>query len=236
MTNRITDISLRQAAIVAGLGLLAMGILAPFAEFSVRQSLIVLGTAAVTASNIMANELLVRIAICIYLIVAILDIVVAWGLYVFLKPVNQSLSLLAAWFRVVYAGILAVVLVNLVNALHLLSGADYLSAFETDQLQAQAMLFLNAFDYGWTIGLVIFGLHLLILGYLVFKLSGTMPKILGVLVVIAGAGYLIDSFGKLLSSNYDANIAIFTFIGEVLLIFWLLIKGVRLPGQSKEKG
>jgi hypothetical protein len=235
MTNRITDISLRQAAIIAGVGLLAMAILAPFAEFFVRQSLIVPGDAATTANNIMANELLFRIAICVYLIVAILDIVVAWALYVFLKPANKSLSLLAAWFRVVYAGILAMVLINFVIALQLLSGADYLSAFETDQLHAQAMLFLNAFDYGWSIGLAIFGLHLLLLGYLVFK-SSYVPKLLGILLIIAGLGYFIDSFGKLLSPNYDANIAMFTFIGEVLLIFWLLIKGARIPDQAKEEG
>lgn len=236
MTNRIADISLRQAAIVAGVGLLIMAILAPFAEFFVRQGLIVPGDATTTANNITANEWLFRLAICSYLIVAILDVIVAWALYVFLKPVNKSLSLLAAWFRVVYAGILAIVLVNFVIALQLLSGADYLIVFETDQLHAQAMLFLNAFDYGWNIGLVIFGLHLFILGYLVFKLSGYMPKILGVLVMIAGLGYLIDSFGKLLSPNYNANIALFTFIGEVLLIFWLFIKGTRIPDQSKEEG
>jgi len=235
MTNRIADISLRQAAIVAGVGLLAMAILAPFAEFSVRQSLIVPGDAATTANNILANESLFRIAICVYLIVAILDIVVAWGLYVFLKPANKSLSLLAAWFRVVYAGILAMVLINFVIALQLLSGADYLSVFETDQLHAQAMLFLNAFDYGWNIGLAIFGLHLLVLGYVVFR-SGYVPKILGILLVIAGFGYLIDSFGKLLSANYNVDIAVFTFIGEVVLIFWLFIKGARIPDQAKEEG
>ena len=235
MTNRITDISLRQAAIVAGIGLLLMAILAPFAEFFVRQSLIVPGDAATTAKNIMADTFLFRIAICIYLIVAILDVVVAWALYVFLKPANISLSLLTAWFRVVYAGILAVVLVNFVIALQLLSGANYLSAFGTDQVYAQAMLFLDAFSDGWNIGLAIFGLHLLLLGFLVFK-SNYMPKFLGVLVMIAGLGYLIDSLGKLLSPTYDANIAMFTFIGEVLLIFWLFFKGARMPDQSTEEG
>ncbi len=228
MTNRITELSQRQAAIVAGIGLLLMALIAPFAEFSVRQSLIVPGDAATTATNLMANEFLVRISICIYLIVAILDVVVAWALYVFLKPVHQSLSLLAAWFRVVYAAVLAIVLVNFVMALHLLSGADYLAVFETDQLYAQMMFLLNAFGDGWNMGLAIFGLHLLVLGYLVFKLSGAMPKILGILVMIAGLGYLIDGFGKLLLPNYHANVALFTFIGEVLLIFWLFFKGARL--------
>lgn len=235
MPHRITDISLRQAAIIAGVGLLIMAIIAPFAEFSVRQGLIVPGDAATTAQNIMANESLFRIAIYIYLIVAILDVVVAWALYVFLKPVNPSLSLLTAWFRVVYAAVLVIVLLNFGVALQLLSGADYLTVFQTGQLQAQMMLFLNAFDYGWQIGLAIFGLHLLLLGYLVYKSGGYIPKILGVLLIIASLGYLIDSSGTILSPTYEANIALFTFIGEVLLIFWLLIKGARIPDPSTEE-
>lgn len=228
MTNRITDISLRQAAIVAGVGLLAMTILAPFAEFFVRQSLVVPGDAVSTAKNIIANESQFRLAVISYLIVAVLDVVVAWALYVFLKPVNQSLSLLTAWLRIVYAAVLAVALINLMVVLQLLSGVGYLAVFETTQLYAQAMLFLEAFSQGWNIGLVIFGLHLVLLGYLVFK-SGYIPKILGILVILAALGYLIDSAGQMLSPNYDMTIAMFTFIGEVLLVFWLLFKGVKTP-------
>jgi hypothetical protein len=56
------------------------------------------------------------------------------------------------------------------------------------------------------------------------------------LLLIAGLGYLTDSFGKLLSANYNANIAMFTFIGEVLLVFWLFIKGARIPDQATEEG
>jgi hypothetical protein len=228
MTDRIADMSLRQAAVVAGIGLLIITILAPFADFFVRQSLIVPGDAAATANKIMASESLFRIAISSYLIVAILDVVVAWALYVLLKPVNKSLSLLAAWLRVVYAAILGITLLNLVIALRLLDGADFMRVFETDQLYAQAMLFLNAFSDGWEMGLAIFGIHLLVLGYLAFK-SGYIPKILGVLLIIASIGYLLDSFGRLLFPNYDVTIAVFTFFGEVLLIFWLLFKGAKIP-------
>ena len=97
--SQIADISLRKAAIVAGFGLLIMSILAPFANFYVFPSLIVPGDGATTANNIMANELLFRSGICSFIIVIILDVVVAWALYVLLKPVNKSLSLLTAWFR-----------------------------------------------------------------------------------------------------------------------------------------
>jgi len=228
MTNRNADISLRKAAIVAGFGLLIMSILAAFANFYVLPSLIVPGDAATTANNIMANELLFRIGICSFTIVIVLDVVVAWALYVLLKPVNKSLSLLAAWFRLVYATIFGIALANLFNVLRLLSDADYLTVFEIDQLYAQVMLSLNAFSDGWQIGYVFFGLHLFVLGYLVFK-SGYIPKILGVLLIIAGLGYLIDSYAIFLLPNYEATIGYVTFIGEVLFMLWLLIKGAKIP-------
>jgi hypothetical protein len=208
-----------------------MTILAPIANFGILQRLIVGGDPTVTANNIMASAGLFRIGICLFLVVAVLDVVVAWALYVLLKPVNTSLSLLAAWFRVVYAAIFVSALNNLLIVLQLVNGFDYLKAFETNQLHAQVMLSLNAFTDGWGIGLAIFGLHLLVVGYLIFK-SGYLPKILGILVIIAGLGYLIDNLGKLFSPNYNVTIAMFTFIGEVLLIFWLLWRGIK--GFEKE--
>jgi hypothetical protein len=127
---------------------------------------------------------------------------------------------------VVYGAIFAVALNNLLNVLKHLSGADYLKAFDVDQLYAQVMLSLSAFRSGWELGLVFFGLHLLVLGYLAFN-SGYIPKWLGVLLIVAGLGYLMDSFGKILLPNYNLTIAAFTFIGEPLLIFWLLWKGIK---------
>jgi hypothetical protein len=235
-TARSTDVSLRTAALVAGLGLLVMAILAAFANFYVLPNLVVPGDAKGTADNIMASGGLFRIGICSFLVAAVLDVVVAWALYVLLKPVNRSLSLLAAWFRVVYAAIFAMAISNLISALLLLNGSAYLNAIETDQLQAQAMFFLSAFDYGWEIGYAFFGLHLVILSYLVFR-SGYMPRWLGLLLTLAGLGYLVDTFGKLLLPNYTLTIAQFTFVGELLLLIWLLWKGIRgfdreLPKRS----
>ena len=230
-TSRYMDISLRTSALVAGLGLLFMTISAPIANFGVIEKLVIPGNPASTVTNIMASAGLFRIGIGVFLIVAILDVVVAWALYILLKPVNNSISLLAAWFRVVYAAVLAFALNNLLIVLRLINGTDYLAAFETSQLHAQVMLFLNAFTDGWDLGLLIFGLHLLVLGYLAFK-SGYIPKILGILVLVAGLGYTIDAVGKLLSPNYTLSLAMFTFIGEVLLIFWLLWRGIK--GFDKE--
>ncbi len=230
-SNRITDISLSNSAIIAGIGLILMAILAPIANFGILQKLIVSNDTAKTVSNIVSSEGLFRIGICCFLIVAILDIIVAWALYVFLKPVNKSLSLLAAWIRIVYAAILAVLLIYLLNVLQLLHGAEYLASFTTSQIQTQVMLSLNTFNFGWGFGLIIFGFHLLLLGYLVFK-AGYMRKILGVLLVLASFGYIIDGFGNLLSTDYKMNISMFTFIGEIILIFWLLIKGSKIKEQN----
>jgi hypothetical protein len=222
MNEKNTSVSMRTAAIVAGLGLLLMAILAPIVEFNVFQSLVVQGDAKTTADNILASVGTFRIGIVSFLIVAILDIVVAWALYIFLKPVNQSLSLLAAWFRVVYSAILVVALVNLLGVLQLLTGAGY-SGLET---APQVMLSLGAFRSGWDAGLVIFGLHLVVLGFLAFK-SGYIPKWLGILLVIAGLGYMVDSLGKFLLPGYDVTISLYTFIGEPLFMLWLFWKSVK---------
>lgn len=227
MTSYIADISQPKAAMVAGFGLLAMTIFALFA-FSVQQDLIVSGDAATTAHNIMADELLFRIVISSFLMVIILDVVVAWALYVLLKPVNSSLSLLAAWSRLVYAIIFGVALANLFVVLDLLSGADYLTAFETDQLNAQLMLSLNAFDHVWDIGFVFFGIHLALLGYLVFK-SDYIPGILGVLLIVAGLSYLIDYLAIILFPSFDVAISQVLGWGELLFMFWLLLKGGKIP-------
>ncbi len=222
----IADISLRKAALIAGFGLLIMTVAAIYAEFA-RTSLIVAGDVTITANNIMAKEILFRSGIFGYIIVIVLDVVVAWTLYVFLKPVNKSLSLLASWFRIVYAAIFGISLFNLVTVLELLNSSDYLKVFKIDELHTQVMLSLNAFNDGWNIALVFFGLHLGLLGYLVLK-SNYIPKFLGILLIIAGLGYLIDSLGKILIPNYNVTIAMFTFIGELLLMFWLLIKGSKI--------
>jgi hypothetical protein len=234
MTNPITDMSPRKAARVAGLGYLIIIILGIFAELFVRSKLIVPGDAATTANNIAASEWLFRIGIASDLIMLTFDVVVALALYVLLKPVHKSLALLAAWFRLVHATIYGITLLALFFVLQLLSGADYVTVFGADQLHALVLLFLNAHGTGYRIGLVFFGVHCVFLGYLVFK-SGYLPRILGVLLICASLGYLIDSFANFLLPNYANYEAIFllivavpAIIAELSLSLWLLLKGVNI--------
>ncbi len=150
-----------------------------------------------------------------------------WALYVFFKQVNKSLALFAAWFMLVHDAILGAALLNLVFGSVLLSGADYLTVFEPNQLHALGLLFLDGFNYGFQIGLIFFSFHLGILGYLVYK-SGYIPRILSVLLIVASFGYLIKSIGILLP-NYPEIIEQVliapNLIGELAIIVWLVFKG-----------
>jgi hypothetical protein len=117
----------------------------------------------------------------------------------------------------------------------ILSTADSSSAFSMEQHSAQAQLRINSFYDIWDGALIFIGIHLVILGYLLYKSgttpsyeSGYIPKVLGVLLAIAGVGYVIDSFGQVLVADYAFEVAVFTFLGEVLLIFWLFIYGRRV--------
>jgi Domain of unknown function (DUF4386) len=125
--------------------------------------------------------LLFRSGIISFLIASLVDVAVAWALYIVLKPVNKNLSLLAAWFRLGYAVMFAVALQDLIGAVQLLSGADYLGVFQTSQLNAQVMQMLDTFNTTWDIALVAFGIHLVLIGYLVFK-STFIPRVVGVFV------------------------------------------------------
>ena len=224
--SSLSTISRRQAASIAGLALLFMAILAPIANFAVLEKLIMPGHMALTLESIRASIGQFRLAGCLLLMVVILDLIVAWALYLLLKPVNPGLSLLTAWFRVVYAGIFALALSNLFVVSQLLNNVPMMTALGPGQFPAQVMLLLTAFRNTWDVGLILFGVHLLLLGYLVFW-SGFIPTIFGLLVIVSGLGYLVDGFGKLLSADYALTVSAFTFIGEVLLIFWLLWKGLK---------
>ncbi|SEQ34018.1 DUF4386 domain-containing protein [Piscibacillus halophilus] len=216
--------SQQKAAKVAGISLLIMAILGPFAYLFVFQSLVVYDNAAETALNIMDSQGLFRAAIVSLVIVVILDVIVAWSLYIVFEPFHRNLSLLAASFRIVYAAMFGVAVFQNYNALKILSDAEYLVGWELTERYNQAMLYINAFNNGWNISLIIFGIHLLILGYLVFK-SLYFPKFLGGLIIIAGLGYLIDSLALILFGSYSFELSVYTFIGELLLIIWLFIRG-----------
>ena len=225
-TTQIGRTTHRQAASIAGLGLLAMAILAPFAQFFVFQSLVVPGDSAATMENLRASESLFRSGIAALMVVILLDVAIAWALHIVFEPVNRSLSLLAGWFRLAYSAAFAASLTGLLDAVQLSSGGGNLLPVEGAHLNALVMSALNSFNNGWDLALAIFALHLVCLGVLVFQ-SRFFPRFLGVLVLIAGGGYLFDSLGALLFPAFSFTVSEFTFIGEALLIFWLVALGIK---------
>lgn len=218
-----TDSSPRTAAIIGGAGLFVMAILAAYANFGILATLIIPEDARTTAENIIASSGSFRLAIISFLIVAILDIVVAWSLFVILKSANRSLSLITAWFRIIYAAIFAFSLTKLYGVFQLLTSPE---SSQGNEIYSQTMNGIKAFQKSWDIGLILFGLHLLLLSFIAIRF-GTIPRWLGTLLAIAGLGYLIDSLGILLSPMYTLSLGEYTFFGELILIFWLLWKGIK---------
>jgi hypothetical protein len=216
--------SQRNVALTTGFSLLLMAILAPFAQFGVLKTLIVPADAAATTSNIAASAGLFQAAILAFLIVPILDVVVAWGFYVLLRPVNESFARLVGSLRIVYAAIFAFALLNLVDAAGLVHSATG-TTLQSGPLQTQVAASVASFDTSWHRALGIFGLHLVGLGALLFRFAA--PRPLAALVVLAGVGYLADSLGTILIADYGLTISTFTFVGEALLIFWLFWRAAR---------
>lgn len=237
MKNGIDEKTPLFYARVVGISLLLLALIALYGNFFVLPDLIIPGDAAATVNNITGNELSFRLATASFVIVLVLDVIISWALYVLLKRVDRNLALIAMVFRLIYSAIFGAAIFNFLSVLHLLSEEAYLAELGTSQVQAQAMLLIDAFANGWDIGLVFFGIHLLLVGYLVFK-SGFMPKILGGLVMLAGLGYLIDSFAYILLANYFDYEILFLLIvavpgaiGELALAIWLLVRGKKIPGM-----
>lgn len=226
-----TDHSARTTARVAGLLYLLIIICAGFAEGYVRSTLIVPGDAAATAEAIMASAGLFRLGLAADLIAFTADAAVAVLLYVLLAPVDRTVSMVAAAFRLLaHPAIAALNLVHMYAPLHLLGGADYLSAFQPAQLEALAMYALELHGRGYLIAGALFGVHCALLGYLLFR-SDRFPRWLGVLLMLAAVGYLSESVVAFLIPAFEEAastlVVLSAGVAEVALCLWLLIRGVR---------
>jgi hypothetical protein len=217
--------TVRRAGVVAGVALLVMVPLAVFADFVAVKGMITRGDAAATAAEIVAREGTFRLGVLAWLLVVVLDAVVAWALYRVFRPVSPAISMLTAVFRLVYTAVLLVAVGQLLRALDVLTVGSA-PAPGTADVSEHALLELNAFQHLYDLGLFLFGIHLALLGYLSLR-SDFIPKVIGVLLVVAGAGYAFDSGAAVLGLELS-RVAAFTFLGELLLALWLLVAGRRL--------
>lgn len=229
----------RSAAVIAGIGYVILFVLGVFANFFVREGLVVADDAQVTAANIAESEGLFRLGMVSFLVIFLLDVIVAWALYIVFRPAHRDVSLVAAWFRLVYTVFLGAALIYFFQALHLLSNSSYLEAFDSAQREAQALVALETFNSAWLIGLAAFGVHLVALGWLILR-SRWAPRALGWVLIAAGAAYVIDTVAHSLLGNYNDYEAAFIVMVAVPAVFaegwmglWLLLRaGKPVAGET----
>ncbi len=146
----------RTAAVVAGVGYVVLFVLGIFANFVVREGLVVADDAQATAANIAESEGLFRLGMVSFLVIFLVDVIVAWGLYIVFRRTHRDVSLLAAWFRLAYTVFLGAALIYFFQALRFLGDSDALAAIDTAQREAQALVALDTFNAAWLIGLAAF--------------------------------------------------------------------------------
>jgi hypothetical protein len=228
---RNDGLTLRQAALVAGFGYLLSPV--TIAEFQLYPKIVIAGNPVQTFANIGAHSGTFAAIIVCYLVAFLEDVVIAWALFYLLAPVNRALSLLTAWFRLIYAAIVLVGLTNLVSAYRLVTTPSYAGSFGVVPLRAQVDLLLHAFRYDWSFSLIVFGVHLVLLGYLIYR-SRYIPWIIGVILVLDGIAWIVDSLQPYFYPSAHLEWLFVVFFSELILMLWLLIFGWRLrePGAG----
>ena len=225
--------SIQKTARTAGFLYLLLIPLGVFGMLYIPATLFIPGDVALTISNILSNEFLFRLSIVSALLTQIVQIFVVLFLYKVLKPVNKNIAVLMVVFILVAVPIAMFNELNQFAILLLLNGTDFLTAFTAPKMQAIVSLFSDMHEHGIYIAQIFWGLWLFPMGYLVLK-SNYIPKIIGILLIVACFGYLIDSFIFFIIPNFGVTFSEFTFLGELLITLWLLIKGVNVEQWEKQ--
>src|SRR5262245_16565704 len=229
---------IRATARRAGLLYLLMGLTAPIGLMVVPGRLIVRGDATTTLERIRASEWLFRVGITSELFHQAVAVFLVLALYRLFKPVSEGLARqLVALGALVSVPIMFVNTLNEIAVLVLIRGADFLSVFDRSQLDALAYLFLRLHGEGITVASIFWGLWLFPFALLVIR-SGFIPRVLGLLLIVAGVGYLASAFASIvmpqLSPRVD-RVALILEMGEPPIILWLLIRGAR-EGRRHAEG
>lgn len=224
--------SIKRTARIAGFLYLLQIPLGVFGIIYIPKSLIVIGNSTQTVSNILANEFLFRLSIVSAILCALVTIATAFYIYNVLKSVNKRHAKWILIFTLILAPITMINELNNVAVLVLLKYPQIAPAFTSDQLYNMVSIFLDLHRYGLQIAGIFFGLWLFPMGYLVFK-STYIPKVIGILLMVTCLGYLIDFTTFFLFPNFPIIVSEYTWLGEVLMVLWLLIKGVNTKNFEK---
>ena len=193
------------------------------------------GDAATTMSNLKESGGLFGISLVTWVVIVSVDIALAVIFHIWLEPVSRTLSLITAVFRLAYAVALIAILANLFSSYLLTNGSEYSTALGASVLQTTAFSAMTDFRIGFSLALILFGVHLIGLGILLYR-SRYIPGVIGIVLAIAGGGYVIDSFASFLVADYSSAISMIVLapaiIGEFGITGWLLVKGARNPLDS----
>lgn len=230
MTELLSEASPHLKARLAGLFQLLEGMTATFGQIYLLGTFVVIRDPAATATNILANESLFQIGFASSLIAVGFHLARTLFIYELFKPVNRSVSLFAVFVILVGCAIQTLASLFYLAPLIVLKGVN--SALTTEQLQELAYMFIRLNTQTFNIYLVFFGLWCFLIGYLIYK-STFMPRILGILMMITGLGWMTHLYPPL-SSQIFPVIATASALGEIPLLLWLLVKGVN-DQQWKEQ-
>jgi len=216
---------MKTTARLTGVGYLIIFVSGFYANFFILEGLVVQGDAASTFQNVTSHADTFHAGVLSFLVMILADLILAWPLYTLFRAKFPKLALASSLLRVLNVAFFFV-------ALSSLFGIS--TALNNGSLNAEKlMLDLAMFNKIWAAGLLVFGLHLLLLGKLLFQ-AQTFPKVLGVLIALAGFGYFLDSSAQLFLSTYADHQEFFEMlvvstgiIGEFSFTLWLLVKGVR---------
>ena len=228
--------STKRTARIAGVLYVLLALTGVFSLIYVPTTLVVFGDATATAENIRSSELLFRSGILSGLVSNVIFVFLVLALYRLLKETSHKQAMLMVTLVVISVATGFANTINQLGALIALSGADFLSVFEKPELDAVAYLFIRLNSWGIQIIQIFWGLWLFPFGLLVYK-SGFIPKILGVLLMIAGFGYLLGSFMFQILPQYDDALSTFIMVlemGELPIILWLLIVGVKAQSEERQ--
>ena len=234
MMQRIAESSPRLKARMAGVFQLLEAVTAAYGEVIILDRLIVAGNAAATAANILGHERLFWLGFSSSLIGVGFHIAWALLIYELLKPVNRSVSLLAAFVMLVGCAIQALTCLLYLAPLPILQGGSSLSAFTPEQLQALALMFLKLNAYAFQVYLVFFGFWCVLIGYLIFR-STFLPRVLGVLFAISGLGWA-TYLSPPLAHRVHPFIVAASALGEIPLELWLIVMGVNVQRWKEQAG
>lgn len=197
-----------------------------FGEIYAPSKLIVPTDAAATARNVLAMNWLFRLGFASYLIEAVCDVALALIFYALLRPVQRDLSLLAAFMGLLSTALYAVGEIFYFAPASILSGADYLKTFSPQQLDAMTLLSFRLYGRIAAICMVFYGIASVLRGYLIYR-SGFLPRTLGVLLAVAGVGFIARTFTYVLVPAWSSELMLAPmFLAMLSLTLWLFVKGV----------